>query len=127
MGARALAQAAPNQPGPGASERSTPINAVPEKREQEKDETAEFRHSAAVQKIGRVFGMDADQAATAFTVLNFVILAAGVGYLAAKILPRSFRDRTSTIQKSMVEARTATEEANSRLKAVETRLCKLDG
>ena len=124
---RAWAQAAPNEPGPGASERSTPINAVPEKREQEQDETAAFRHSAAVQKMGRMVGMNADQAATVFTVLNFLILVAGVGYLALKILPRSFRDRTSAIQKNLVEARTATEEANFRLKAVEARLGKLDG
>lgn len=122
----AMAQPGPQQTGPGVSERSTPINAVPEKREQEKDENEEFRHSAMVQKMGKMLGMSTDQAATAFTVLNFVILAIGVGVIVVKTLPKAFRDRSSAIQKHLVDARTATEEASARLKAVETRLSRLD-
>lgn len=122
----AWAQAGPQQPGPGASEQSTPINAVPEKREQEKDETAAFRHSAMVQKMGRMVGMNPEQAATAFEVLNFLALVVGVGYLGAKTLPKAFRDRSSGIQRHLVDARTATEEAGARLKSVESRLSKLD-
>lgn len=125
MGA-ARAQAAPNEPGPGASEKSTPINAVPEKREQEKDEDDAFLHSAAVAKIGSMLGMSTEQAATAFTAVNFIILAVGVGFLAVKILPKTFRERSSAIQKHLVDARTATEEASARLKAVEARLGRLD-
>ena len=121
-----VAQASPTEPGPGASERSTPINAVPEKAAQEKDEDDAFLHSASVQKIGHMMGMDASQAATAFLVLNFIVLAAGVGFLAVKLLPKTFRDRSSAIQKNLVDARTATEEANARLKAVEARLGRLD-
>ncbi len=123
---RTWAQAGPQQPGPGASENSTPINAVPEKREQEKDETAAFRHSPMVQKMGRMVGMNPEQAATAFEVLNFLALVAGVGYLAVKTLPKAFRDRSSSIQRHLVDARTATEEAGARLKAVESRLSRLD-
>ena len=126
MAARAGAQASPTQPGPGASERSTPINAVPQKREQEKDESAAFRHSAMVGKMGRLVGMGPEAAATTFELLNFVVLAAGVGYLAVKMLPKAFQDRSSAIQRHLVEARTATEEANARLKAVEARLGRLD-
>lgn len=127
LGGRAAgAQGAPARSGADAAERSTPINAVPEKGEQEKDESEEFTHSAAVQKIGRMLGMKADQAAMAFTVLNFVVLAAGVGFITVKTLPNAFRDRSSAIQKNLVEARTATEEANGRLRAVEARLGRLD-
>ncbi|HEX7158606.1 MAG TPA: ATP synthase F0 subunit B, partial [Edaphobacter sp.] len=43
-----------------------------------------------------------------------------------KTLPRAFRDRTSSIQKHLVEARSATEEASARLSSVEARLSKLD-
>ena len=122
----AKAQAGPQQTGPGIDEKSTPISAVPEKREQEKDETAEFRHSAMVQKMGHMLGMSTDQAATAFEVLNFLVLAVGVGFLVVKTLPKAFRDRSSAIQRHLVDARTATEEAGARLKAVENRLSKLD-
>ena len=122
----ATAQATAQQEGTSAGERSTPVEAVPEKREQEKDENDAYRHSKMVVKLGSLMGMNGEQAATAFEVLNFLVLAAGVVYLASKTLPKSFRDRSTAIQKHLVEARTATEEASARLGAVEDRLSKLD-
>ena len=127
LGTRSVAaQASAGKTTSDVGERSTPISAVAEKREQEKDETEEFTHAATVQKMGRMLGLNADQAATGFTVLNFIILAIGVGYVALKTLPNAFRDRSSLIQKNLVDARTATEEANGRLRAVEARLGRLD-
>jgi F-type H+-transporting ATPase subunit b len=41
-------------------------------------------------------------------------------------LPKTFRDRNTFIQKNLVDARTATEEARARLSSVEERLSKLD-
>lgn len=108
-------------------EDSTPIAASPEKREQEVDENAAYRHSVAVRKLGALIGMDADQAATAFTVLNFFVLAALVGYFALKLLPKKFRERSSAIQRQLVEAKTATAEASARLNAIDDRLGRLDG
>lgn len=120
------AQAAPRQTGAGVGVYSTPMSNVPEKREQEQDSSEAYRHSASVQKLGHMVGLSTDQAATAFEVLNFIVLAIGLGFLAVKTLPKAFRDRNTSIQKSLVEARTATEEANARLGAVEDRLGKLD-
>jgi F-type H+-transporting ATPase subunit b len=71
-------------------------------------------------------GLNTEQAATAFTVLNFIVLAGLVGWYLAKNLPKTFRDRNSSIQKDLVDARTATEEASARLNSVEQRLSKLD-
>lgn len=119
-------QVSPTEPGPGASERSTPINSVPEKRQQESDETEAFRHSAMVGKMGHAVGLNPEQAATAFEALNFIVLVVGLGFLAVKTLPRAFRSRSTAIQKGLVDARTATEEASTRLKAVEARLGRLD-
>jgi F-type H+-transporting ATPase subunit b len=70
--------------------------------------------------------LNAEQAATAFTVANFVVLAVLVGWFLAKTLPKTFRDRNTSIQKQLVDARTATEDANARLGSVEDRLSKLD-
>lgn len=125
-GLSAWSQAGSRAANPGVGEHSTPINAVPAKREQEKGENDEYRHSPAVQKLGAMVGMNAEQAATAFEVLNFLILAVGLGYLALKTLPKAFRERNSAIQRHLVDARTATEEASARLNAVEARLSKLD-
>jgi F-type H+-transporting ATPase subunit b len=120
------AQAAPQQATANTGEASTPVNAVPEKKEEVKDESEEYRHSEIVQKLGSMVGLNADQAATAFTVFNFLILVIGVGFVILKTLPKAFRDRNSRIQKQLVDARTATEEASARLNSVEARLSKLD-
>ena len=121
-------QAPPPQQAPAsAGENSTPIGTVPEKKQEVHDENDEYRHSAAVVKLGSMLGMNAEQAATAFFVFNFLVLAIAVGYLMVKTLPKAFRDRSTSIQKRLVDARTATEEANARLNSVEARLSKLDG
>src|ERR1035437_7954960 len=71
--------------------------------------------------------MNAEQSATAFMVTNFLLLAAGVGWMLIKMLPKMLRARNTSIQKNLVDARTATEEARARLSVVEERLAKLDG
>lgn len=109
-----------------AGEASMPVNTVPEKKEEVKDENDEYRHSPAVQKLGSMMGLNAEQAATTFTFINFLILLIGVGFVLMKTLPKTFRDRNSRIQKQLVDARTATEEASARLNSVEARLAKLD-
>ncbi len=105
---------------------STPEAQSPEKNQQEKDENDEYRHSAAVRALGAKLGMNAEQAATVFTVTNFIVLAILVGWFLLKTLPKTFRDRNTAIQKHLVDARTATEEASARLNSVESRLGKLD-
>ena len=105
---------------------SSPVAQSPETNKQEANENDEFLHSAAVQKLGAMVGLNAEQAATAFTVANFVVLAALIGWFLAKTLPKTFRNRNTAIQKDLVDARTATEEASARLNSVEERLSKLD-
>jgi F-type H+-transporting ATPase subunit b len=61
-----------------------------------------------------------------------VLFALGVAWLVVVFLPKAFpgmvpRNRTAAIQKSLADARTATEEARARLSGVEERLAKLDG
>jgi len=105
---------------------STPAAHSPEKNKQEEDENEAYRHSATVKALGAKLGLDPEQAATAFTVGNFVVLALLVGWFLAKALPKTFRNRNAAIQKQLVEARAASEEASSRLNSVEARLGKLD-
>jgi F-type H+-transporting ATPase subunit b len=93
---------------------------------EEADENDEYLHSPAVRALGAKLGMNAEQAATAFTVANFLVLAVLVGWLLVKTLPKTFRDRNTAIQRHLVNARTVTEEAHARLSSVEDRLSKLD-
>jgi F-type H+-transporting ATPase subunit b len=95
--------------------------------EKEVDENDAYRKSATVRKIGAKLGMDADRSADVFEWLNFSVLAAFVLWGLAKVLPKTLRGRTESIQKHLADARTATEEARGRLGAVEERLSRLDG
>jgi F-type H+-transporting ATPase subunit b len=90
------------------------------------NETDEYRMSPSVVKLGAALGMKPETAANVFTIFNILILVAGVGYGLLKLLPKTFRKRNADIQKHLVDARTATEEATSRLSSVEERLAKLD-
>ncbi len=91
------------------------------------DETREYKESAVVKKLATAMHMTPAAAATIFEVVNFAILAAAVLWFLGKALPKTFRARTSNIQKDLVDARSATEEASQRLNSVEERLAKLDG
>ena len=106
---------------------TTPEANSPEKDKQEADENEQYRKSKAVVAIGRHLGLNPDQSATAFEVLNFVILAGTLGWIAAKILPKAIRGRNAAIHKHIIDAEVATKEARSRLTSVEERLSKLDG
>jgi F-type H+-transporting ATPase subunit b len=110
----------------GGGRLASPEAQSPEKNKQEVDENDAYLHSPSVRKLGAMVGLNAEQAATVFTVANFVVLAVLVGWFLLKTLPKTFRNRTSSIQKNLVDARTTTEEANARLSSVEERLNKLD-
>jgi len=105
---------------------STPEAQSPEAKQGEEDQAEGYRKSPAVRALGAKLGLNPEQSATAFEAGNFIVLAALLGWLLVKMLPKTFRDRNTAIQKHLVDARTATEEANARLGNVEARLAKLD-
>lgn len=93
---------------------------------QEKDEMEEFKHSASVQMIARLTGLNLQQSYWLSVVLNFAVIAGVIVWAGRKYLPGIFRDRTAAIQKAMQEAQKASEEARRKLAEIETRLMKLD-
>lgn len=93
----------------------------------EDEQNEALKHSPMVKKLGNMMGMSTEAAATTFEVLNFAVLALALGFFMLKTLPKVFRDRASSIQKDLVDARSATEEASLRLSSVEQRLSQLDG
>jgi len=111
---------------PISTEATSPGAVSPAANEEEKDENAAFKNSPSVKKIGAMLGLKPEAAATVFEVTNFAVLAILLGLFLAKALPKTFRDRNSAIQKDLVDARTATEQASIRLSGVEARLAKLD-
>jgi F-type H+-transporting ATPase subunit b len=85
-----------------------------------------YRHSASVKLLARWLHVDKEAAARLFEYLNFAVLAGAVLYGLLKFLPKTFRANREDIQHRLVEARTATQQANDRLAAIEQRLARLD-
>ena len=93
----------------------------------EKDETAEFKQSAAVQWIAQKTGLSLEHAYLLCVLLNFAVMGGVLFWASRKYLPGLFRERTSAIQKAMQEAQKASDEARRRLAEIESRLMRLDG
>ena len=115
------------QQAAGADQSKPVATESQEAKNPEPDENDAYLHSDAVKAIGAKLGMTTEQAATVFQIANFAVLALGVLWLVVKMLPKVLRDRNTAIQRNLVDARTATEEASARLNSVEERLSKLDG
>ncbi|MGI4852502.1 MAG: hypothetical protein ACRYF4_00480 [Janthinobacterium lividum] len=130
IAASPLALRAQEQPAgtKGAASRSIASGDQSEPESVEHDPAEELKKpSTSVTKLGGMVGMKPDVSVLVFQWLNFLVLAVVVLYGLAKALPKAFRGRSENIQKSIVEARIATEEARARLGAVEARLGALDG
>lgn len=85
-----------------------------------------YRHSPSVRWLAGVLHVDKETAAEVFEYFNFAILAGAVLYGLLKFLPKTFRANRENIQRQLVDARTATEQAHERLAAIEQRLSRLD-
>jgi F-type H+-transporting ATPase subunit b len=117
----------PEQSAQASEQRSVAQEVAHESREAAgEDEHEKFKHSASVRLIARLTNLSLDHAYWLSVILNFAVIAIGIGWVAKKKLPGVFRDRTIAIQKAMEEARRASEEAQRRLADVEKRLMRLD-
>jgi F-type H+-transporting ATPase subunit b len=119
----AIAQAAEEQ-GHNA-EQNAPANASPKSEPAGEDETAQFKHSGSVRLLSRLTGLSEDGAYWLAVLINFAIVAGVIVWASRKNLPAVFRNRTNAIQKSIAEARRASEDANRRLSDIESRLSRL--
>jgi F-type H+-transporting ATPase subunit b len=118
------AKAQSAEPAHDATVREAPTNAAPEQKSEE-DQTEQFKHSASVRLLARATGLSLDNAYWVAVVLNFAIVAGVIWWASKKNLPAMFRSRTASIQKSLDEARRASEDANRRLSDIESRLARL--
>lgn len=79
-----------------------------------------------VKWTARNFNTSVETAATVYEIVNFVALVLLIGIPIGRILPKILRKRSQTLGHNLKTAREATEDANSRLKAVEAKLAGLD-
>ena len=84
-----------------------------------------FRHAPIVKAIGNALHLRTETMAEILEAINSGVLILTVLFLLLRVLPKAIRDRKATIQKKLIEARAATEEANERLTAVEAKLARI--
>ena len=113
------------EPG-GPSETSAAQNKERSNQSSSEDETAQFKHSPSVRRLARITGLSDEGAFWLAVFINFAIVVGLIGWLWNKNVPDVFRNRTALIQKSIEEARRASEDANRRLSEIEARLGRLD-
>ncbi len=118
----------PSADAPQAVQAGSHAAAASETSTTKEEESGEnvYRHSPSVRLLARWLHLDEETAARVFEYLNFAILAGAVLFYLLKNLPKGFRANREKIQRQLVDARTATEQANERLAGIETRLGRLD-
>jgi F-type H+-transporting ATPase subunit b len=84
-----------------------------------------FRHSPAVQSLGRHLHLSTETTARIFEDLNSIIMIGAILWGILVFVPKMYRNRSKTLEKHLLDARLATTEANERLAVVEERLSKL--
>jgi F-type H+-transporting ATPase subunit b len=129
----AVAQEHPTAVEPSPEAKSTEAQTEPKHKaaqgdhEGGEDAEAALKESAMVRKMGSWLGIENPKTAYwVFTIINFAILALALGGGMKKLLPGLFRARSTSIQKSIEDARKASAEANARLTEIEGRLGRLD-
>jgi F-type H+-transporting ATPase subunit b len=89
-------------------------------------EDDQYLHAPVVQWMARQMHMSVDTASRIFLILNFAVVAFGVGIPLFRIMPRVMRTRSEKIRADIESARKTTADANTRLSAVEAKLASLD-
>ena len=92
----------------------------------EQNEADIYRHAAIVRWFARTLHLGTETTARLFEYFNFALIVLALGVPLARIVPRLLHTRRRTLQENLLSARKMTEEARTRLSAVEARLARLD-
>jgi F-type H+-transporting ATPase subunit b len=85
-----------------------------------------YRHSAVVQYLARMMHVEVETAARLFELFNVLVVVLGIGIPLGRFLPKLLRKRSEKIRGDLETARKTTEDATTRLSAVEAKLASLD-
>ena len=120
MAAQQTAPAAASQP-------SAATTKTPESSENAADDEAsnKFRHNPLVKSAAKVLHLSDETTARTFEFINFAIVVLGIGIPLYKFLPKFLRNRAAKVRNDIESARKVTEDANSRLSAIEAKLAGL--
>ena len=116
-----------HQPAPGQKTISEDLaHETREAEGEDQEENANLKHAAPVRWLARKIGLSVHQAHLLALSLNFAIIVVIVFWAVRKFVPGVLRGRSASIQRSLEEARAASQDANRRLADIENRLRQLD-
>jgi F-type H+-transporting ATPase subunit b len=92
----------------------------------EKEENDQYRHAPIVQTLAGMLHLSVETTARLFEFINFAVVALAIGIPLVRFLPKFLRRRSEKLASDIESARKVTEDANSRLSAVEAKLSSLD-
>jgi F-type H+-transporting ATPase subunit b len=115
--------AQPSLETPAEEAQNPPKTAAAKSEEQENDQ---YRHASVVQSLAKLLHMDVETAARTFEIFNVSVVVLGIVIPLVRIMPKLLRKRSEKIRADIEAARKTTEDANTRLSAVEAKLASLD-
>jgi F-type H+-transporting ATPase subunit b len=128
---RLAAQTATPAANPGSSAQSAaqsqPEAAQPEKKSQEEQNKAFLLDGPIVKWTAKTFNLSPELASHIYTYTNFGLLVLLIGVPLFRWLPKFLRARSEKVRGDIESARKVTEDANTRLSAIESKLTGLDG
>jgi len=93
---------------------------------EDEEENVKLKHAKPVQWLADKIGWSVHGTHLLLSGLNFAIIVVVVFWAVSKFVPGILRGRNASIQKSLEEARAASQDANRRLADIENRLRQLD-
>jgi F-type H+-transporting ATPase subunit b len=116
----------PSQPAVETPAQEAQNPAKTEAAKTEEQENDQYRHASVVQSLARLMHMDVETAARTFEIFNVSVVVLGIVIPLIRIMPKLLRKRSEKIRADIDAARKTTEDANTRLSAVEAKLASLD-
>ena len=108
---------------PAAQSQPTGQNA--EAAKPEGDENAKFLHGPIVQATAKALNLPIDTVAVGYEFINFGIIALAIVIPLVRFMPKFLKNRAAKVREDIDSARKVTEDANSRLSAVEAKLASI--
>lgn len=105
---------------------ANPDTSKPESTKAEESQEDAYLHAPMVQTFAKMLHLKLETGAALFEGINFLILVLAIGIPLVRVFPKIIRKRSQTLSHDIESARKMTEDAKTRLSAVEARLSKLD-
>ena len=123
IAAQDSAPAAKSQPAAAASVTANP---QPAQSDEEQQSNAFRLEGPLVKASAKALNLSVETTARIFEFINFSIVVLAIGIPLFRLLPKFLRRRAEKVRTDIESARKVTEDANSRLSAVEAKLSRLD-